>query len=230
MGYCEGMQLDPQFANGEHELGAHITVATGDTRQALATQMVTLNNSNYVMIDHNPGSTSLVVSGVTYYGGPSSEENLNTFDVCPVAFDGTVVGSIGLRGMTDTMKGDGAYGDNLSFLTHRPGRYGEFNGVRRTDSEAPFTWTVLSTQNALTEDRAMDGHGGHWIIQDGPILDPDGLDITDKFVPGDMENDLTKIEDAIYFDFASPRLGAQTRHPKSRSAARPSSRGRTTPT
>ena len=30
-----------------------------------------------------------------------------------------------------------------------------------------------------------------------------------------MENDLTKIEDAIYFDFASPRLsGAKTRHPK----------------
>ncbi|MXX68732.1 MAG: hypothetical protein F4Y74_07215 [Gemmatimonadales bacterium] len=108
--------------------------------------------------------------------------------------------------MTDTMKGDGSYGDNLSFLTHRSGRYGEFNGVRRTDSEAPFTWTVLSSQNALTEDRAMDGHGGHWIIQDGTISDPDGLDITDKFMPGDMENDLTKIG-PVYFDFASPRLG-----------------------
>ena len=127
--------------------------------------------------------------------------------MCPVAFDGTVVGAIGLRGETMTDKGDGAYGDDLSFLTHRAGRpYGEFNGVRRTDSEAPFTWTVLSSQNALTEDRAMDGHGGHMIIQDGTISDPDGLDITDKFVPGDMENDLTEIG-PIYFDFASPRLG-----------------------
>ena len=208
-GECVGMQLAPRFANGDHELGARITTADGTTRDALATQKVTLNNANYVMIDHNPGSVSLVVSGVTYYGGPSTEDNLNTFDVCPVAFDGTVVGSIGLRGMTDTDQGEGAYGDDLSFRTHRPGRYGEYNGVRRVDSEPPFNWQVLSSQNALTEDRAMEGHGGHWIIQDGPILDPDGVDISDKFVPGDMENDLTKIEDAIYFDFASPRLGGE---------------------
>ena len=205
MGYCEGMQLDPQFANGEHELGARITVATGDTRDALATQMVTLNNSNYVMIDHNPGGTSLVVGGVTYYGGPSSEENLNTFDVCPVAFDGTMVGSIGLRAATATQADESRYGNNLSFLTHRSGRYGEFYGVRRTDREAPFTYTVLSSQNAHIEDRTADGHGGHMIIQDGTISDPDGLDITDKFVPGDMDNDLTEIG-PVYFDFASPRL------------------------
>ena len=201
MGYCEGMQLDPQFANGEHELGARITVADGGTRDALATQMLTLNNSNYVMIDHNPGGTSLVVGGVTYYGGPSSEENLNTFDVCPVAFDGTVVGSIGLRGETTTPDGR-----SVSFLTHRPGRYGEFYGVRRTDSEAPFTWTALSTQNAHIEDVVDGGSGGHMIIQDGVISDPDGLDISDKFMPGDAAEDHTAIG-PIFLDFAAPRLG-----------------------
>ncbi|MXX68725.1 MAG: hypothetical protein F4Y74_07180 [Gemmatimonadales bacterium] len=99
-GECTGMQMMPRFANGVHELGARITTSDGSTREALATQMITLKNSNYVMIDHNPGGTSLVVSGVTYYGGPSSDDNLNTFDVCPVAFDGTMVGSIGLRDMS----------------------------------------------------------------------------------------------------------------------------------
>ena len=209
-GECMGMQLEPRFANGEHELGAQITTADGSVRQALASQMITLKNTNYVMIDHNPGSVSHIVGGVTFHGGPTTDENVNTFDVCPVAFDGTMVGKIGLRGMTDTVQEEGdSYNDDLSFRTHRSGRYGEYNGVRRVDDEAPFTFTVLSSQNALTEDRNADGHGGHWIIQDGTISDPDGLDITDKFVPGDMENDLTKIG-PIYFDFASPRVSGDS--------------------
>ena len=58
-GECTGMQMAPRFANGEHELGARITTADGTTRDALATQMITLKNSNYVMIDHNPGSVSI---------------------------------------------------------------------------------------------------------------------------------------------------------------------------
>ncbi len=209
-GECTGMQMEPRFANGEHQLGARITTSDGTMREALATQMITLKNSNYVMIDHNPGSVSHIVGGVTFYGGPTTEENVNTFDVCPVAFDGTMVGRIGLRGMTDTVQeDDDPYNDDLSFRTHRSGRYGEYNGVRRVDGEAPFTFTVLSSQNALTEDRNAEGHGGHWIIQDGAISDPDGLDISDKFVPGDMENDLTKIG-PIYFDFASPRVSGDS--------------------
>ena len=200
MGECTGMQLAPLYANGEHELGARITTADGTVREALVSQMITLKNSNYVLIDYNPGGTSLVVSGVTYYGGPSSEDNLNTFDVCPVAYDGTVVGTIGLRGATTTPDAN-----SVSFLTHRSGRYGEYWGVRRNDSEPPFTFTALSSQNAGIEDIASDG-GGHMIIQDGTILDPDGLDITGQFVPGDMENDLTEIG-PIYFDFWAPRLG-----------------------
>ena len=205
-GECTGMQMAPRFANGEHELSAQITTSDGSVRQALASQMITLKNTNYVMIDHNPGSVSHIVGGVTFYGGPTTEENVNTFDVCPVAFDGTMVGKIGLRGMTDTVQEEGdSYNDDLSFRTHRSGRYGEYNGVRRVDDEAPFTFTVLSSQNALTEDRNAEGHGGHWIIQDGVISDPDGLDISDKFVPGDAANDLTKIG-PIYFDFASPRV------------------------
>jgi len=209
-GECTGMQMEPRFANGEHELGAQITTSDGSVRQALASQMITLKNSNYVMIDHNPGSVSHIVGGVTFYGGPTTEENVNTFDVCPVAFDGTMVGKIGLRGMTDTMQEeDDPYNDDLSFRTHRSGNYGEYNGRQRIDDEAPFTFTVLSSQNALTEDRNAEGHGGHWIIQDGVISDPDGLDISDKFVPGDMENDLTKIG-PIYFDFASPRVSGDS--------------------
>ena len=118
-GECMGMQMSPRFANGEHELGAQITTADGTVRQALATQMITLKNSNYVMIDHNPGSVSKVVQGVTYYGGPTTEDNVNTFDVCPVAFDGTMVGSIKLRGMTDTKAADGSAGTSLSFRAHQ---------------------------------------------------------------------------------------------------------------
>ncbi|MDE0179367.1 MAG: hypothetical protein OXP36_12330, partial [Gammaproteobacteria bacterium] len=52
---------------------------------------------------------------------------------------------------------------------------------------------------------AREGSGGHWIIQDGAISDPDGVDISAKFVPGDMENNLTKIG-PLYFDFNAPRV------------------------
>ena len=214
-GACEGMQLEPRFANGEHELGAQITTADGSVRQALASQMITLKNSNYVVIDHNPGSVSRVVQGVTYYGGPTTEDNVNTFDVCPVAFDGTVVGAIGLRGQTGTQDGN-----SLTFSAHRRSwLYGEFWGARRTDDEAPFTFTAHSDwngRNGLPADfdiddgiedinPAREGSGGHWIIQDGVISDPDGVDISSKFVPGDAENNLTKIG-PIYFDFNAPRV------------------------
>ncbi|MDE0177869.1 MAG: hypothetical protein OXP36_04670 [Gammaproteobacteria bacterium] len=213
-GECMGMQMAPRFANGEHELGAQITTADGTVRQALATQMITLKNSNYVMIDHNAGK-SIVVAGVPYYGGPTTEDNVNTFDVCPVAFDGTVVGAISLRAMTDTEDGN-----SLSFRAHRRGStYGEYWGDPRRDSEAPFTFTAHSDwngRNALSagfgndggvEDinPAREGSGGHWIIQDGAISDPDGVDISSKFVPGDAENNLTKIG-PIYFDFNAPRV------------------------
>ena len=67
---------------------------------------------------------------------------MNTFDVCPVAFDGTVVGKIGLRGMTDTMQD----GNSLSFRAHRSwSTYGEYYGVHAGfDDEAPFTFTAHS--------------------------------------------------------------------------------------
>ncbi len=213
-GECMGMQLEPRFANGEHELGAQITTADGSVREALATQMITLKNSNYVMIDHNPGK-SMVVAGVPYYGGPTTEDNVNTFDVCPVAFDGTMVGAISLRAMTDTQDGT-----SLSFRAHRRGStYGEYWGDPRRDSEAPFTFTAHSDWNGRNglsssfgndggvEDvnPAREGSGGHWIIQDGAILDPDGVDISAKFVPGDADNNLTKIG-PLYFDFNAPRV------------------------
>ncbi|WP_419862118.1 hypothetical protein [Candidatus Palauibacter sp.] len=223
-GECMGMQMEPRFANGEHELGAQITTADGTVREALATQMITLKNSNYVMIDHNEGK-SMVVAGVTYYGGPTTEDNVNTFDVCPVAFDGTMVGSIQLRGMTDTRMADGTAGTSLSFRAHRRASlYGEFWGKPRTDDEAPFTFTAHSDwngRNGLSSGFGNDGgvedinpdrtgSGGHWIIQDGPILDPDGVDISSKFVPSDAENNLTKMPDPIYFDFNAPRVTGES--------------------
>ena len=201
LGECVGMQLMPKYANGEYTLSAYVETDAGDTRAAVAPHPIALGNSNYVKIQHNPGSESLVVAGVTYYGGPTTEDNLNTFDVCPVVFDETVVGTIGLRGMTDTQDAR-----SVSFLTHRRGRYGEYYGARRSDSEPPFTFEVLSSQNAHIEDIASTGNGGHWIIQDGPILDPDGVNISDRFVAGDPENERTKIG-PVYFDFAAPRLG-----------------------
>ena len=213
-GECMGMQMEPRFANGEHELSAQITTSDGTVRQALASQMITLKNTNYVMIDHNEGE-SMVVAGVTYYGGPTTEDNVNTFDVCPVAFDGTMVGSIRLRAETGTTDGT-----SLSFRAHRRGDlYGEFWGDPRTDDEAPFTFTAHSDWNGRNglsssfgndggvEDinPAREGSGGHMIIQDGAILDPDGVDISSKFVPGDAENNLTEIG-PIYFDFNAPRV------------------------
>ena len=211
---CQGMQLMPKYLNGEYELSAYlVVVGDEDRREAVATQQIALNNSNYMIIDHNderPGLEKRVVSGETFYGGPTTEDNVNTFDVCPVAFDETVVGAVHLRAMTDTQDAP-----SLSFRSHGNRAYGTYWGARRRDSEAPFTFTAHSDWNGRNrladngvEDIPNDDNGGHWIIQDGDVFDPDDVEISDRFVPGDPENDLTKIG-PIFFDFNAPRVDSE---------------------
>ena len=61
MGECAGAQLPPLYANGDHTLGARVTTADGESREAIVTQPVTLNNSGFVMVVHSAGSASAVV-------------------------------------------------------------------------------------------------------------------------------------------------------------------------
>ncbi len=199
-GECTGMQMEPRFANGDYQLGAQITTSDGSVRQALASQTITLNNSNYVMLSHSPGSMSTVVSGVTFHGGPAGEDegNVNAFHACPVAFNGTTVGEISLMAMV-TGPGATAIEDEdappaLAFF--RRGAASQY-GVALADKEAPFTWTANPAINGAVENTA--GENEHWLINSGDIKDDGGLLVTGEF-RGDEEAKLGP----RYFDFKAP--------------------------
>ncbi|WP_420441528.1 hypothetical protein [Candidatus Palauibacter sp.] len=207
MGECTGMQLDPMYANGDHTVSARLRTADGEIREAAVGQPITLNNSNYVMLAHSAGSESLVVSGLTFYGGPAGEDgaNMNSFHACPVAYDGTTVGEISLKAMV-TGPGGAALADAPDALAFFRRGLTPQNGVALADKEAPFTWTANPAINGAVENTA--GKNEHWVINSGDIKDDGGLLVTDKFRhDGDDADELPDEAKAgpFHFDFKAPQ-------------------------
>ncbi len=193
---CVGLQIDPKYANGDYELSAYVETTRGDKREAFAGQQIALNNSGYVMVAHSPGGMSEVgehTNGLTFYGGPVAEGNVNQFHACPVAYDGTIVGKMRLSSKTtDTSQNDVA-GPSLSF---RETRFGSDTPSK----EAPFTWTAGTdwwSPNLGLENMA--GETETWVINDGLITDPDGRDVTATFRSGGMA-----MTGPLHFDFKAP--------------------------
>ena len=191
MGECAGAQLQPLYANGDHTLGARVTTADGESREAIVTQPVTLNNSGFVMVVHSAGSASAVVSGVTYHGGPVDEDddgNQNAFHACPVSYDGTTVGEIALE---TKLYGPGATELELGEDETEPPT------LAITKELGAFTWNVNPASNGGVENRA--GKDEHWVINSGDIKDDGGLLVTSKF-RGEEE----AMIGPLYFDFKAP--------------------------
>jgi len=197
MGECMGEQLMPAYANGEYALGAQITTEGGETRQSLATQQVTLKNSGYVMVAHS-GGKSLIKGGMNMYGGPTADDNMNSFHACPVAYDGTTVGKMSLRALnTGPAKAEPhTAATSLSFKA--PTKTASFNGAA-VDMEGPFTWHANSAWNGAVED---EGPGGreHWVFAAETIEDDGGLDVSSKFATMNPHG-------PYYFDFKAPTAG-----------------------
>ena len=192
MGECAGAQLAPLYANGDHTLGARVTTADGETREAIVTQPITLKNTGFVMVEHSAGSTSAVVSGVTYHGGPVDEDddsNQNTFHACPVSYDGTTVGELSLTTMLtgpDAAAIDSTVADSTRGAT-----------LVITKEMDAFTWNVDPAKNKGVENRA--GKDEHWVINSGDIKDDGDLLVTSKF-RGEEEARVGP----LYFDFKAP--------------------------
>ena len=197
LGECTGMQLDPKYANGEYELSAYVETTRGDTREAFAGQAITLNNHGFVKIAHSPGAESEVgahTNGLTFYGGPSVEGNVNMFHACPVAYDGTIVGKMTLSTMLTDTSQEAVEGPTVSFREVR-------NGPQFPAKESPFTWsasTIWWSGNTSVENDP--GETETWIINSGQILNPDGGDITSTFRMGDATAKLGP----LHFDFKAP--------------------------
>ncbi len=200
-GSCVGAQIDPLFDNGTHTLGARITLGDGETRDALNETQITLVNGGFLMLVHNEGSQSVVTGGVLYYGGPAdsngdgTDDNLNSFSVCPVSYMGTTVASLGLAGSTFAGQlavdvGGGASGTNI--------------GSTATDAATPFEFDADPTDNDLVSGNPVEDDvgtngilAGHTIASAGTILDDSGLNVTSQFAPAALAN--------IFLDFTSPQ-------------------------
>ncbi len=199
MGECVGMQLDPKYANGEYDLGAFLMTTTDERRDAVANQPIALDNHGFVKIAHMPGDRMEVgahTAGLTFYGGPNAEGNVNMFHACPVAYDGTVVGKMRLSTrLTDTDQ-QAVDGTSLSF---RESRFGSDSPSK----EAPFTWSAgtqwWSPNNGVEN---MPGETETWIVNDGQILDPNGLDVTAMFRAAGE----TAKFGPLHFDFKAPAI------------------------
>ena len=213
-GACVGMQLDPAYPNGDYSLGAFLTTDEGETRTTLATLPITLKNSGFVIIAHEAGERSVVsetTKGLTFYGGPPVDGNVNRFHACPVSYGGTTVGSMQLGSIhTNTSRPpvatvpQPAAGEGL--LSFRRADGAPHDPV---DREAPFTWeigTATWTGNTAVENRP--GWTEYWIENRGLITNAEGLDVTAEF-RHDTDGDGT-VETAkagpFHFDFSAPRI------------------------
>ncbi|MYI97985.1 MAG: hypothetical protein F4075_13920, partial [Acidobacteria bacterium] len=195
MGECMGEQLMPAYANGEYALGAQITT-DGGTRESLGTQQVTLKNSGRMEVAHS-GGNSVIKGGMQMYGGPTADDNMNAFHVCPVAYDGTMVGKVSLRALsTGAAKAEPHQAaTSLAFKAPTTAPAASFNGAA-VEMEGPFSWDVNSAWNAAVED---EGPGGreHWVFAAETIEDDGGLDVSSKFANMNPYG-------PYYFDFKAP--------------------------
>ncbi|WP_419940248.1 hypothetical protein [Candidatus Palauibacter sp.] len=210
VGECAGMQLDPKYANGDYALGAFVTTDDDARREVVASQMISLDNHGFVQIAHVPGSEFELgahTNGLTFYGGPNAEGNVNMFHACPVAYDGTVVGKMTLSTRhTDTSRPTPTPVEGATSLSFRESRFGSDSPSK----EAPFTWSAgtqwwnpnLRVENIPSGDDASET----WIVNDGQILDPNGLDVTAKFRVGDEYAKLGP----LHFDFKAPAITASS--------------------
>ena len=205
-GACVGMQLDPTYANGDYSLGAFVTTDEGNTRSVVATQPITLKNSGFVVISHEVGERSVVsetTEGLTFYGGPAVEGNVNSFHACPVSYKGTTVGELQLGTvLTNTARPDP---EPIAFDEDDPTTnkvsFRRANGAPHypIDDEAPFTWPISTTWwtgNGGVENVA--GATEHWVEVIGLIKNADGLDVSGEFS--------TKAAGPFHFDFNAPRI------------------------
>ena len=203
MGECMGEQVDPMYANGEHALGAFITTAEGERREAAATQPVTLKNSSYVMIAHNAGR-SVTKDGLRFHGGPAADDNMNSFNACPVSFEGTEVGSLTLEAKrTDTMRPTPNPVSGATTVSFQTGKDAPDNDPSPTLTEGPYTWTIDPMFNSKVE--TVPGMDEFWVVNSGDILDAAGADVTDEFRKGGEA-----MSGPHHFDYVGPTAAEGT--------------------
>ena len=211
LGECVGMQLDPKYANGAYELSAFLTTDEGATREVVASQPIALNNHGFVRIAHVPGSEFELgnhTKGLTFYGGPAVEGNVNSFHACPVAYDGTEVGAMSLQTVqTDTEQNPVVPGETTRGPTFIRFRFDDtFPVLNREDG--PFTWSIITdwwsgnhayySGSGATEN--IPGDTETWIVNGGIITNPDGLDVSATFRAGGEEAKYGP----LHFDYRAP--------------------------
>lgn len=190
-GACVGDQLNAAFANGNHVLGARVTLSDGTTREAANAQQITLVNSSFITIGVvAEGNTSIGSNGRLYHGGADLQ-----FGACPVSYNGTTVGSVS---MVASDNGGGATScdqdqGGAAFGACGSGDLGSGAGVARTDATAPFVFTMSQARNDAFDAGASDngtgvedlGTGvGHSLMITGQVFDADGLNVTTEFAGG----------------------------------------------
>ena len=195
------MQLEPKYANGEYTLSAFLTTDEDERRDVVASQPIALRNHGFVQVKHMPGSASEVgthTKGLTFHGGPNAEGNVNMFHACPVAYDGTVVGTMQLTTRhTDTARPNPAPVEGATTLIFRESRFGPAYPIK----EAPFTWRAgTEWWNDNLDLENMPGETETWIVNDGVITDPNGRDVSATFRAGGEEAKLGP----LHFDFKAP--------------------------
>jgi hypothetical protein len=191
VGSCVGDQLDARYGNGDHVLGARVTLSDGTTRDASNAQQITLVNSSFIMIGWvDEGNTTIGSNGRLYHGGADLQ-----FGACPVSYNGTVVGTLSMEAddnggaatSCDQDQGGAAFGGCGD------GDLGSGAGAPHTDSASPFVFTMSKKNNDSFDSGSGDagtgvedtGAGvGHEVFTVGSVFDADGLNVTSEFGGG----------------------------------------------
>ena len=207
-GVCAGVQLTPLYGNETANLGARITLDDGTTRDAANVQVVTLVNSDFIMVVHHDagdanGQGVIGTNGRRFWGGPAdldgdmTDDNTLQYAACPVSYEGIMVGELFMQGLTDV-------GPQHVDLGAGP-------GVAEADDTSPFVWTADPDDNLGVEDSPATGDDGHSIFTTGSIFDDAGLNVTADFGHGTLLATLAEplvAPDGMYLDFTAPAVAA----------------------
>lgn len=191
---CVGQVATGQFENGDHIIGARLTLTDGSTVSAERGFPVEFDNPNTLIVEHLGGGQGILgPMGRTYWGGPTDkvpddedpEDNLVQFAVCPVLFDTAIdVAEVRIAGETTA-------GPQDVDLTGGP-------GALAADDEEPFVFGAESSVNAgVEDDPAGDGHTIGSAFQ---VLNANGADVSAQFAIQALE--------MFFLDFTGPTIGA----------------------
>lgn len=162
------------FPNGDYEVKAQLTLASGKVVTATAGTPLTFANLDVLTVRHTSGGKGFVSAGVRWWGA----ETIN-FDAIAIIYSQAV--SIGSIGVTATAPFGSTANSTIAALD-----LGSGHAVQNRATTAPFTYTATVARNGAQVEDQFNGVGfpAGQTLTITSVRDPGGVEILPDFARG----------------------------------------------